>query len=424
MKKTFFISLLIFVSIYLNAQGQVKVMSYNLLNFGNYTSYCTESNNPHQDKAEYLATIIQNQEPDILAVCELGKYSSASYMTNYILGNSLNINGETKWLAASPTDQSGSYLINGLYYDKNKFQLISQPVVETEIRDINIYKLKCLEMVEDTYFNVVVLHLKAGEDNDDMSDRTNMINEFINYLSVSGSNENYIVVGDFNVYANNENCFQNLINPINPALAFYDPINQLGDWNNNYSYRNYHTQSTHDDSSNDCFSYGGMDDRFDFILISSSIKDGTADIKYINDSYWAVGQDGNRFNSSIISPSNSTLPSNVTNALYNMSDHLPVIAEFQIGDNSSVSSLSSTNDFYANVVNPTNGLIQYQLKSNLNKKVEVSIYTSVGQKIYSTYIKTNNSTVYSHDISGFTNGIYIMCFKGEGIYQSYKIVKK
>ena len=107
-----------------------------------------------------------------------------------------------------------------------------------------------------------------------------------------------------------------------------------------------------------------------------------------------------------------------------MSDHLPVIAEFQIGDNSSVSSLSSTNDFYANVVNPTNGLIQYQLKSNLNKKVEVSIYTSVGQKIYSTYIKTNNSTVYSHDISGFTNGIYIMCFKGEGIYQSYKIVKK
>lgn len=406
------------------AQGSVKVMTYNLLNFGNYTSYCTNSNNPHEDKAEYLATIIDNQEPDILAVCELGKYVSASYMTNYILGNSLNINGETKWQAASPTDQSGSYLINGLFYDKNKFQLMAQPVVETDIRDINVYKLKSLEMEEDTYFNVVVMHLKAGSDYDDQADRTDMINELMSYLTSQGSNQNYIIVGDLNVYTDNETCFQNMINPSNPSLTFHDPINQLGDWNNNYAYRNYHTQSTHDDDSNDCFSYGGMDDRFDFILISSSIKDGTADIQYIEDSYWAVGQDGYRFNDAINSPSNSTLPSNVINALYNMSDHLPVVAEFQIGDNNSISSLSNNNGFYANVVNPTEGLIKYEIKSNLNTNVEVSIYTSVGQKISSTIANTSNSGILTYDISNYANGIYIMRFEGEGIYQTYKIVKK
>ena len=32
------------------SQGQIKVMSYNLLNFNNYTSYCTAQNNPHQQK--------------------------------------------------------------------------------------------------------------------------------------------------------------------------------------------------------------------------------------------------------------------------------------------------------------------------------------------------------------------------------------
>ena len=120
MKKIFLI-LLLFVSLVAYSQETIKLMFYNLLNFNNYTSYCTSENNSHENKAGYLSTIVSNQQPDILAVCEVGTNVSASYTLNYILGNSLNVGGETKWLAASPT---GSYLINGLFYDKNKFQLI------------------------------------------------------------------------------------------------------------------------------------------------------------------------------------------------------------------------------------------------------------------------------------------------------------
>ena len=423
MKKSILFSIIIFASISLFAQGTVKVMTYNLLNFGNYPPYCTAENNPIEDKAEYLETIINNQNPDILAVCELGKDPSSSYTTNYILGNSLNTNGETRWAAANPTDISGSYLINGLFYDKNKFQLISQPVVDTDVRDINVYKLKSLQTTETTYLNVVVLHLKAGQD--DQAARADMVSELTSYFSNLGNSENFIIVGDFNVYTSSESAFQMLVNPSNPSYTFHDPINQLGNWNSNYSYRNYHTQSTREYSSNDCFSYGGMDDRFDFILISSSIKDGTANINYVDDSYWAVGQDGNHYNESINDGSNNTLPSNVITALYNMSDHLPVVAEFQIDDNSSVISLSTTEDFYANVINPSDGIINYQLKTSLkNADIEVKIYTSVGQEVYSTNINTNESETYTHDITSFANGIYIMTFEGEGIYQSYKIVKK
>jgi endonuclease/exonuclease/phosphatase family metal-dependent hydrolase len=374
------------------------------------------------DSVSNMIKEIDDQNPDIIAVCELGNLQNGNYMTNYILGNSLNVNGETKWQAAAPTNQSGSYLINGLFYDKTKFMLMSQPIVVTDVRDINIYKLKSLQTTETTYFYVVVLHLKAG--NDDQVARTEMISELTNYLSILGSNENFIIVGDFNVYKSSENCFQLLVDPSDPAYTFHDPINQLGNWNDNDYYSDYHTQSTHNDYSNDCFSYGGMDDRFDFILVSSSIKDGTANIKYVDDSYFAVGQDGNRFNSNLTNPTNTTLPSNVINALYNMSDHLPVIAEFQIGDNSSVISLSSTDNFYANVVNPSDGIIRYQLKTNLKTNVNVNIYTSVGQKVYSTQINSTEDGTYTHDISNFANGIYIMSFEGEGIYQSYKIVKK
>ncbi len=402
------------------SQATIKLMTYNLLNFNNYTTYCTSANNSHVAKAGYLNTIVTNQQPDILAACEVGTNTSASYTTNYILGNALNINGETKWLAASPT---GSYLINGLFYDKNKFQLVSQPVVTTDVRDINIYKLKYLDSEELLYLNVVISHLKAGDTPEDAADRAAMVQELMDYLHNLGNNENYVIVGDFNVYTDSEQAFQKYINPTYPNLAFFDPVNQLGDWNSNYSYRNYHTQSTHDDSNSDCHSYGGMDDRFDFILISSSVKDGTAGIEYKADSYWAVGQDGYRYNNSINSPTNSTLPANVISALYNMSDHLPVVAEFYMGDQNSVASLSSDPMFYANIVNPVEGELKYQLKTTFSKEISVCVYSVSGKKLFETAIESVNGNIYTHDISYLAAGMYILNFSGEGINQSFRIVK-
>lgn len=421
MKKHLLLSLLVLLGSIVFAQETIKVMTYNLLNFGNYPSYCSESVNSIEDKAGYLGTIVGSQELDILAVCELGKTPSSSYTTNYILGNSLNTNGETRWVAASPTDISGSYLINGFFYDKNKFMLVGQPVISTDVRDINVYKLKCLNQTEDIYFNVVVMHLKAG--NDDQAARGAMVGLLMDYFESLGTNENYIVVGDFNVYTSTESAFQKLVNPSDPSLSFYDPIDQLGYWND-YDYRQYHTQSTHDDSSEDCYSYGGFDDRFDFILISSSIKDNTADVSYVDDSYWAVGQDGNRYNDDLLDGSNNTLPYNVISALYNMSDHLPVVAEFQVGDGSGRTSLSANSGFYANVINPANDEIRYELKTNLTTEINMSIFTLVGQELFSETVNLTDGNVFSHDISNLPQGAYVMIFEGEGVFQSYRFIKQ
>ncbi len=420
MKNFLFTGLFLITGIVSFSQETIKLMTYNLLNFNNYTSYCTEANNSHVAKAAYLNTIVSNQQPDILAVCEVGTNVSASYTTNYILGNSLNTGGETRWLAASPT---GSYLVNGLFYDKNKFQLVSQPVITTDVRDINIYKLKYLNTTETLYFNVVISHLKAGNTSEDAADRAAMVQQLMNYLQNLGSNENYVIVGDFNVYTYEEQCFQKLINPSYPNLAFYDPVDQLGEWNNNYSFRNYHTQSTHSASDSDCHSYGGMDDRFDFILISSSVKDGTAGIEYKSGSYWAVGQDGLRFNGSINSPANSTLPANVISALYNMSDHLPVVAEFYMGNQNGVASMSSDPMFYANIVNPVSDELKYQLKTSYEKDITVSLYSVAGSRLFESTITSEPNNIYTHDISGLGSGMYILNFSGEGINQSFRIIK-
>lgn len=402
------------------SQESIKLMFYNLLNFNNYTSYCTSANNSHETKADYLSTIVGNQKPDILAVCEVGTNISASYSLNYILGNSLNKNGETKWRCANP---SGSYLINGLFYDKTKFQLIAQPIVSTSIRDINIYKLKYLLSDSPIYFNIIIMHLKAGGTSSDEATRAAMVQNLMDYLQTTGNNENYVVVGDFNTTTSSEGAIQKLVNPSNPSLAFYDPINQLGAWNNNYNFRKYHTQSTRSAMDNDCFTGGGLDDRFDFILISSSIKDATAKIKYKDNSYWAVGQDGNRFNSSINYPTNTTLPTEVVEALFNMSDHLPVVADFYFGDQNNITSTSTDPHFYVNIINPTTEQLNYQLKTSYHKDILVNIYSITGTKVYETQIISEPNKSYTHDISHLPNGMYILEFLGEGIKQTIRVVK-
>tara|TARA_B100000029_G_C17133500_1_gene799655 strand:- start:164 stop:688 length:525 start_codon:yes stop_codon:yes gene_type:complete len=100
-------------------------------------------------------------------------------------------------------------------------------------------------------------------------------------------------------------------------MGLIDPISTPGNWHNNSSYSSVHTQSTRSSNESDGGASGGMDDRFDQLLISEGIN-------YINDSYVAYGNDGNHFNSSINSGNNSAVSNNIANALYNASDHLPV----------------------------------------------------------------------------------------------------
>jgi len=71
MKKIILIIALSLLYLIVYSQDTIKVMSYNLLNYGNYTSYCTTSNNNVSEKNEYLKTIIDYALPDILGVVEI-----------------------------------------------------------------------------------------------------------------------------------------------------------------------------------------------------------------------------------------------------------------------------------------------------------------------------------------------------------------
>ncbi|MBW7847385.1 MAG: T9SS type A sorting domain-containing protein [Bacteroidales bacterium] len=314
----------------LKASDTLTVMQYNLLYYGEITSFCNNNNNSLSMKDPHLRTVLDFVKPDIFTVNEM---SANEAIHQHLLDNNLNINFVDYYKRAASSNTAGSNIVNQLFYDSRKLQLKKQYTAQNYVRDVDVYELyyKSNDLAYgDTAFIVcVVAHLKAGSSSGDANSRKIMAENTLRFLETRFANSNVLMMGDFNLYNGQESAFQTLLNYPNPAVRFLDPIGQIGNWSNNSFYAGIHTQSTNTQSN--CKSGGGLDDRFDFILISDEVRFGTAQVRYVQESYKAVGQDGHRFNGTVNqAPQNTSVPQNVADALYHFSDHLPVTLKLSV----------------------------------------------------------------------------------------------
>jgi len=400
--------LFLFSAIFLKAQDTVKVMQYNLLNYGNTTSYCTTTNNNINDKNNYIREIIGYTLPDILAVEEI--YGTNTMVDN-LLNNALNQDGRTYYQRANVTNYSGSDICNMLYFDARKFTLAWQYAISTSLRDINLYTLYYnspdLWTFHDTvYLNIMIMHLKAGDYSSDAQTRADMTEALMNYLNVENMTGNNIALGDLNVYSSSEAAFQNLINYSNASIRFYDPVNQLGQWNNNSSFVDYHTQSTHSDND-DCHASGGLDDRFDFILISNEVKNDLFKVKYVAGSYETLAQDGNHYNSGLLdSPTNYSVPSTVLSALYANSDHLPVTMKLRINQSPALNIEKVQNKFNFSVNNPIYEKIHLTFGYHVSS-LYIQLFSVLGKSILKDEVNPYE-TKKEITVNNLPDGIYFL----------------
>jgi hypothetical protein len=246
--------------------------------------------------------------------------------------------------------------------------------------------------------------------------------DYLDNMDIAG---NYIFMGDLNIQSDDEEAMQNLLYHPNTTIRFHDPEDAMGYWHNNSYYADYHTQSTHT-SSNGCAASGGMDDRFDFILLSENILNGNDHYQYLQDSYTALGQDGNRFNGSIIDPANTAVPYNIANALYDMSDHLPIIADLQVDQQGAGIQYSTKNNMSIKVNNPVNKKLIIHLKTKKEGLHNFSMSTIYGQNIFNFSKKLSpNKEKITKDISNLPNGVYILMLSENGqMMGSRKIIKQ
>jgi len=376
-----FISLLSMTAI---SQDTLSIMYYNILNFPGTTP----------GRADTLRRTLQYTLPDLLVVNEL----SSEVGAELILNQSLNVGEISHYQRAEFTDGPDSD--NMLYYDSNKVALYTQFEIETELRLINEYVLYTLPIINDTVFlSVYSAHLKASNGSQEENLRFAEAKEFKKHLSNKSEVKNIIFGGDLNIYKSSEKAYTEITT--GQDIPLYDPIFSPANWHNNSSYSNIHTQSTRS-SQFGGGATGGMDDRFDMIFVSTDILSGAERVKYVNDSYHAFGQDGLRFNQSIRIPSNASAPDSVINALYYMSDHLPVIMDVVILEE-------------ANAIAEANRLeFEFQIEKNhihfssLEQPLEFKVFDVLGKDVFSKQLNAGISQIRLP--SQLKSGVYILQF--------------
>jgi len=290
---------------YIYAQAVVydtlTVMTYNV----EYFKY------PESDTTiKYFKKVIQKIKPDIACFQEIKNDYSGKIFLYKVIEN-LDVYDYVKINEDRVLD---SY--NLLIYNISKLKFLYENIINTESRDINAYYLRVENHVNQDTIVVFSSHLKAGGGEEQKEQRYREIKNFQKYVSKLDKDYPIIFAGDLNVYTSREKAYQVLIDSI--SIDLDDPLNKPGDWHENPNFSFLHTQATR-------ANFSGLDDRFDFILMSYHFFDGK-DIEYVRGSYKAFGNDGKHLNKSINDPIPSGLDKEIADALYNASDHLPVVA--------------------------------------------------------------------------------------------------
>lgn len=411
--RRFFVFLLLLPLPFLSkAQETITVMQYNLLQYGNYQSGyadCYETNNNTQHKDDCIRTVLDYVQPDILTVCEFGK---TQQLQDDFLRHNLNVGGINYWKTDNIINYANSAIINHIFYDSRKMELKRHVALRTNPRDTDVYELylKTTELLAGDTVKLVciVTHPKAGQYYE--TDRLTTMRTVMNHVERNYANANVLIMGDFNMYKASESGYQLLTRTYSHSESlFVDPLSRVGgvgEWNNNQQFAAFHTQSTHG-YSDECFSSGGLDDRFDFILMSDEIYMGFNKIKYVDNSYYAVGNDGKHFNQSIDQNGNTSVPAKVLDALFDISDHLPVTMKMNLYAQWGVEDQGVGS--FRLYPNPVDDMITVETCRDASSQQQYDITNIMGQTLMSGWIEDGKQQI---GLSGLPAGMYFLRVNG------------
>ena len=387
------------------AQSSIRMMTYNLLQYDGI------------ERNDYFRTVIDEIDPDLIVVQEIESQNAVDSFSSSVLNDEF----------ATIPFHDGYTTDNHIFYNPFIIQFLSATYIPTDLRDIAEYKIR-IPRTDDTVY-VYSAHLKAGnpdfgDDHQDLqrlAEVTILRDEHLNFFPQSTK---FIVSGDLNLYKSSEPAYEKLLaEEVGNFGQSFDPIDRSGNWHNSSSFSDIHSQSTRATDLGDGGSTGGMDDRFDFILVSASLVE-----KIVPGSYAAFGNDGNHLNKSINDGSNSAVSTEVANALHLASDHLPVVAEIDFAFTSDITDqiIGTPKRFkleqnYPNPFNPTT-IIKYELPTTLI--VELSIFNLLGQEV-AILISQKQRAGYHFvewDAGGFSSGIYYYKFIAGEYQQVMKMV--
>lgn len=419
------------ITISAHAQDTLTVMQYNLLYYGNYNSgfaNCYETNNNTQRKDECIRTIMDYVKPDIFTVCEFG---ATQQLLNDFMRHNLNIDGVNYWQSDNIINYAEEDIINHIFFDSRKMGLKKHVALRTNPRDTDVYELYLktprLSVGDTIKLVCIVAHPKAGMGYE--SQRYTVMQKAMDYVNTNYPTDNVLIMGDFNMYGASESGYRLLTQTYsNPSICFMDPlanVGGVGEWNNNIQFAKFHTQSTHYwTDEGDCPSGGGLDDRFDFILMADEIAFSYNHLRYVQGSYKAVGNDGNHFNHDIDFNGNTSVPSDVLEALFDCSDHLPVTMKIAVDAKLGVED-HEAQSLYATVApNPASDKAIVTVFNSAQGQMQFELYSLQGQLLQREAAAFGEGAQqFELALQNLTKGFYLLRIKHDsGWTQTVKLV--
>jgi len=390
-------------------QDTLRIATYNLLKF--------PGSNGNGRLADFRR-VVHHIQPDILVVQELQSDAGLQLFLKNVMNAKGNVYSAAPFIDGRDTD-------NGLLYKTNKIQLIGLNPIQTNLRDITQYVL----VANSQEVSIFSAHLKASSSSSDKLSRLVQATTLRDFTNTFFPNSQFMLVGDFNMRSSAETAFIKLTgDEADNDGRFFDPLNQPGAWNNAASFAPIHTQSTRTTSFNGGAT-GGLDDRFDFILVSETLMQPSG-IQILPATHTALGNDSNHFNQAINQGQNSAVPDSIADALHQASDHLPVYADFLFG--SPISAISESeietppSNFYLaqNYPNPFNPTTTIRYVTHGHGRVTLKVYNikgSVVANLVDAFQAAGNHEV-KFDGGKLAGGVYFYRLQAGGQTLSRKLL--
>ena len=309
----------------------LRVVTWNLLEYPNTNL---------AGRQPSFRTVMANIDADILFAQEL---QSQAGVDSFQL-NVLDVVQPGQWansgyfnLQTSPTAEGGAIFYKPAKVGISFTSTFSTPgpraVLFTRVTPVGYTALAGT-------FRIYSLHLKAGGPaTADSTTRRLEATTIRNTLNAVPAGTNFLVGGDLNLYGAYEGAYIRLTeSQTDNDGQGVDVLSMPGNWHTVSGYALYDTQCPCNSGCGPGQSGGGLDDRFDLILGSNSMRNNGG-VDLLAAGYGPYGNDGLHFNTDVNGGGfNNAVGVTIANALKTASDHLPVVAVVQVASKISAAS--------------------------------------------------------------------------------------
>jgi endonuclease/exonuclease/phosphatase family metal-dependent hydrolase len=376
--------------------GSLTVATYNILNFPEALG---------MERLDDLRQVMAYLSPDILVVQEMQSQAGVALFRDSILNYSATDYDAIPFHDGPDTD-------NALFYKHDNVVFLSSHYLSTVNRDIAAYELRVQASGEE--LRIYSIHFKASQGDSNESIRYQEATQLRTHLDSLDYSSNVLVLGDFNIYTSSEDAYQVLVSDTYQQGygRLYDPQDLPGDWHSNMAFAPAHTQSTRSSQLPDGGASGGLDDRFDMILSTQSLLD-TSGLHLLSDSYVVLGNDGNHFNVSVNSGNNYSVPSEIADALYYSSDHLPV--SITLSDGVDINEQQEVVKVWPNPIQ-TQAHVEFPWHEDF-QFARVTLTNILGQRVYESDVYSPSGFILNRD--RLSLGVYSLHISISTQYNTY-----